>query len=232
MSISLHWLDEDPAWFPPVSTALNEPQGLLAAGGDLTQTRLLNAYAQGIFPWFSEGEPILWWSPDPRSIVHPDEVHCSRSLAKFMRKNLYRVTFDQAFERVIDGCASPRATESGTWITAEMRHAYINLHKAGFAHSVDVWHGDDLVGGLYGLSMGGAFFGESMFSLATNASKVAFISLSQQLSRWGFVLIDCQVQNPYLASMGAHEVPRRQFLSILDNALAISGPEEWRFDRQ
>lgn len=217
-----YWLepDTDPAQFPDPSYALDEPNGLLAVGGDLSPARLLNAYRQGIFPWYSEGEPILWWSPDPRMVIFPDELLISRSLRKTLRKQPFKVTLDTAFARVIEACSESRlqkdGSQSGTWISDEMKAAYNTLHRIGFAHSVECWQGEELVGGLYGVSMGKVFFGESMFSRRTDASKVAFAHLVRQLVDWDFALIDCQVYSAHLASLGAVEIPREQFLNLLD----------------
>jgi leucyl/phenylalanyl-tRNA--protein transferase len=227
------WLDpQDPdALFPPVEYALREPDGLLAIGGDLSPARLLRAYRQGIFPWYSAGQPILWWSPDPRAVLFPSEVHVSRSLHKTLRKARFQVSLDRAFARVIDACAGPRAGADGTWITGEMQAAYGELHRLGHAHSVEAWHGEHLVGGLYGLAIGRAFFGESMFSLAADASKVAFIHLVRQLQEWGFALIDCQVQTRHLARFGARPIPRAEFLSLLARAGTEPGqPAPWQLD--
>ena len=209
----ISWLDEELLSFPSTKKALDSPNGLLAAGGDLRPERLISAYARGIFPWYSDGQPILWWSPDPRMILAPADIHIGRSLRKRVRKKTYEITVDQAFHEVVENCAAtPRERENGTWITAEMRHAYIALHHYGAAHSVEAW--DDtgkLVGGLYGVALGKAFFGESMFSHASDASKVAFVTLVTQLQKWDFQLIDCQVQTDYLASFGATEVSRDVF---------------------
>ena len=185
----LTWLKRDDFSFPPLETALREPNGLLAAGGDLRPERLLAAYRHGCFPWYQEGQPLLWWSPDPRTVLFPDELHVSRSLRKRMRHGDYQVTFDKAFAEVIQGCAGPRSYADGTWITTPMQDAYIRLHEMGVAHSVEVWQQGQLVGGLYGLAMGELFFGESMFSRATDASKVGFVTLVERLREWGFALI-------------------------------------------
>ena len=207
----LSWLGrKDP--FPPVERALKEPNGLLAAGGDLSLERLLDAYRHGIFPWFSRGEPILWWSPDPRMVLYTGELKVSRSLAKNLRNKGYRVTADTAFDRVLRGCAGPRRGATGTWLSAAMQKAYLALHRAGHAHSVETWREDDLVGGLYGVAIGRMFYGESMFSSATDASKVALVHLVAHLKERGFPLVDCQVNTPLLASLGAREIPRRAFL--------------------
>ncbi|MFD1216645.1 leucyl/phenylalanyl-tRNA--protein transferase [Microbulbifer celer] len=197
--------------FPDTSRALADPDGLLAVGGDLTPEWLLAAYRRGIFPWFSDDQPVLWWSPDPRCVVIPTELPVSRSLRKRIRRGTYSVTCDRAFEAVIDACAAPRADGPGTWITDEMREAYITMHALGFAHSVEVWQDDVLVGGLYGLAIGRVFFGESMFHRATDASKVAFVHLVRQLADWGCELVDCQVSNPHLLSLGAIEISRSEF---------------------
>lgn len=202
--------------FPLVSKALREPDGLLAVGGCLSQHRLLNAYRHGIFPWYNPGEPILWWSPDPRLILFPDKLVISRSLHKTLRKNIFSVTFDRAFNDVIAACADPRKDAAGTWITEEINAAYNQLHQAGFAHSVEAWLDDELVGGLYGVAIGQVFFGESMFHTRTDASKVAFASLVKQLNAWGYQLIDCQVHTNHLESLGAEEISRDYFTALLD----------------
>jgi leucyl/phenylalanyl-tRNA--protein transferase len=207
----LAWLGRDDA-FPPVERALKEPNGLLAAGGDLSMERLLSAYRSGIFPWFSAAEPILWWSPDPRLVLFCDELKVSRSLGKSLRNRGYAVRVDSAFSRVLKQCAGPRKGAPGTWLGPEMQAAYLALHRAGYAHSFETWRGDDLVGGLYGVALGRMFFGESMFSHATDASKVALVELVRELGRRAFPLIDCQVRTPLLASLGAREIPRRSFL--------------------
>lgn len=204
------------------SPEFSEPDGLLAVGGDLSEKRLLLAYSMGIFPWYSEGSPILWWSPDPRLVLIPEELRISRSLRQVINKNIFKVTMDTAFEDVINSCADiHKKKHGGTWITAEMIDAYINLYNSGFAHSVESWHEGELVGGLYGVSLGGAFFGESMFSKKSNASKVAFVHLIKQSIKWGFRLIDCQVTTGHLMSFGAKEIPRAEFLKILKQALKM-----------
>jgi leucyl/phenylalanyl-tRNA--protein transferase len=210
LRILIPWLGDDEE-FPPVERARRRPNGLLAAGGDLSPQRLLAAYRRGIFPWYSAGEPILWWSPDPRTVLFPAELHIGRTLAKTLRKRLYRVCADTAFERVLDGCATPRPDQAGTWITADMRRAYCRLHALGYAHSVESWRDGELAGGLYGVALGRVFFGESMFARASDASKVAFVHLVRQLAAWGFELIDCQMRTALLASFGAREIPRAQF---------------------
>jgi leucyl/phenylalanyl-tRNA---protein transferase len=205
------WLGADDS-FPPVERALKEPNGLLCAGGDLSLERLLAAYRRGIFPWYSGDEPILWWSPDPRMVLRCDELKVSRSLAKSVRNEGYELRIDSAFGRVLAGCAAPRADDGGTWLGVDMRRAYSALHRAGYAHSFETWQGADLVGGLYGVALGNMFYGESMFSRATDASKVALVGLVEELRTRGFPLIDCQVRTPLLASLGAREIPRRDFL--------------------
>ena len=207
----LTWL-EGAEPFPPLERALKNPNGLLAAGGELTQPRLLEAYRRGIFPWYSSGEPVLWWSPDPRMVLYCDELKVARSLAKSVRNKGYEVRIDTAFAAVLEGCAD-RA--EGTWLDRSMRAAYLALHRAGYAHSFETWRGDDLVGGLYGVALGRMFYGESMFSRATDASKVALVKLVATLKARGFPLIDCQMRTELLASLGAREIPRRTFLRAL-----------------
>jgi leucyl/phenylalanyl-tRNA--protein transferase len=202
--------------FPPVE--MSEENGLLAVGGDLSPERLILAYGQGIFPWYSEGEPILWWSPDPRFVLYPGKLRITRSMRQTLNKNLFAVTYDRNFRDVMEGCRERRAMGGGTWITDEMLDAYGRLHAAGLAHSVEVWTGDDLVGGLYGVSLGKCFFGESMFTRVSNASKAGLIALTRTLQRLGFVLIDCQVYTDHLLSLGAEMIPRPLFLDILKEA--------------
>jgi len=197
--------------FPPVAHALAEPDGLLAAGGDLTPQRLLDAYRHGIFPWYSEGEPILWWSPDPRMVLYTGELKVSRSLAKNLRNKGYELRIDTAFREVIKGCAN----REETWLSRPMQAAYLALHQSGYAHSFETWREDDLVGGLYGVAIGRMFYGESMFSSATDASKVALVGLVRALVARGFPLIDCQMKTPLLASLGGREIPRAAFLRAL-----------------
>lgn len=215
--------------FPPPHFA--DEDGLLAVGGDLSASRLLLAYRTGIFPWFSEGEPILWWSPDPRLVLYPGDLTVSRSLSKTLRKGEFTVTMDRAFAEVITACAQVR-TNAGeeTWIVSNMIDAYCRIHDQGFAHSVEAWHGDELVGGLYGVSMGGVFFGESMFAKRSNASKVAFATFVRHLAHEGFHMIDCQVQTDHLMRFGAVEIPRERFLAQLEQSLGaptVRGP--WSF---
>jgi leucyl/phenylalanyl-tRNA--protein transferase len=197
--------------FPRIETALEEPKGLLAVGGCLSVERLMNAYRQGIFPWFNEGEPILWWSPDPRWVMRPEEVNCSRSLAKRLKRSQFRFGFDEAFEQVVRACSEPRTSDGGTWITDEMQQAYRQLHRTGAAHSFESWQGDQLVGGLYGVAIGQVFFGESMFHRVTDASKAAFVIGCHALAAWGYRLIDCQVHTSHLESLGAKEISRVEF---------------------
>ena len=215
---NLQWIDSnDPdADFPPLDHALTDPDGLLAFGGDLSVKRLLKAYRLGIFPWFSDGEPIMWWSPNPRTVLFPDKLKISRSLAKTCRKRPYKITLNKAFENVIQACAQPRNDGEGTWITTDMQQAYCALHRSGHAHSVEAWQDDQLVGGLYGIAIGQVFFGESMFAGATDASKIAFVHLVQQLQAWGFQLIDCQVDSAHLQSLGASQISRSEFAHYLD----------------
>ncbi|HEX6827354.1 MAG TPA: leucyl/phenylalanyl-tRNA--protein transferase [Burkholderiales bacterium] len=224
------WLGpRDP--FPRPERALDEPNGLLAAGGDLSPARLLEAYRRGIFPWFSEGEPILWWSPDPRMVLIPAEIKVSRSLAKTLRNREYELRADSAFREVIEACAAPRRGQRGTWITDEMMDAYCRLHELGHAHSVETWIGGELAGGLYGVAVGRAFCGESMFTRARDASKIAFVHLVRQLQHWGFGLIDCQMNTPLLASFGAREIPRRDFTSRLKELINYPAiPGHWRIE--
>lgn len=217
--------------FPSVAQALREPNGLLAAGGELSPQRLLDAYEHGIFPWFNPGEPILWWSPDPRMVLFPSELKVSRSLRKVLKKQNYEVRVDTAFCAVMRACAAPRDAAGGTWISEEMVAAYGGLHEKGLAHSVETWRDGELIGGLYGVALGRMFYGESMFSRVTDASKIAFVHLVRQLERWGFGMIDCQMKTAHLASLGAREIPRSEFVQRL--GLLIELPHEpgrWQFD--
>jgi leucyl/phenylalanyl-tRNA--protein transferase len=213
----LTWLSpQDPVeHFPPVERALREPSGLLAAGGDLSAERLVAAYRRGIFPWFSPGEPILWWSPDPRELLYPAEFKLSRSLAKTLRSGRYTVRRNSAFAQVIGHCAAPRAMDSGTWISSAMQAAYVQLHRLGVAHSFETWQDEELVGGLYGLRVGGVFCGESMFSRRSDASKVALQALISCCGPEGIEVVDCQMPSPHLRSLGSRPVSRGQFLAHL-----------------
>ena len=229
------WLDSN-APFPPLSRALSEPNGLLAAGGDLTVARLLNAYRNGIFPWYSDDQPLLWWSPDPRMVLVPAEVKISRSLGKRLRKRDkgdkgdFEIRVDSAFETVMRACAAPRDGQAGTWITDDMVAAYSDLHRRGLAHSVETWINHELAGGLYGVALGRMFYGESMFTRATDASKIALAHLAKQLARWQFGLIDCQMQTAHLASLGAREMPRAEFVRQLKVLVNCEPPQSWQFD--
>lgn len=224
----LTWLKRNELIFPPLSKAMREPNGLLAAGGDLSPERLVQAYRHGCFPWFEDGQPILWWSPDPRTVLIPSELHVSRSLRKVLRQERFEVTFDRDFAAVIAGCAGPRDYTDGTWITTDMQRAYLTLHAQGHAHSVEVWDGETLVGGLYGLAMGRLFFGESMFSRADNASKVGFVGLVEHLVQAGFVLIDCQMPTEHLHSLGARSIARDEFTGYLRQYLDQPNGATWR----
>jgi len=202
--------------FPPVEMAWEEPNGLLAFGGDLSSTRLINAYKSGIFPWYNPDEPIYWWSPNPRAVLFPNKIRISRSLRKAIRNKGYRISFDLDFSSVIQSCAAPRMDSGGTWITNEMYLAYIRLFELGIAHSVEVWNADNkLVGGLYGVATGGVFSGESMFSKERDTSKMAFVALAWHMQHWGYSLIDCQIENPHLMSMGSENILRKEYLTIL-----------------
>lgn len=217
-------MPDDPASpFPPLKQALNEPDGLLAAGGDLSAERLLNAYQHGIFPWFNENEPILWWSPDPRCVLYPDKLNISRSLRKTLKKNIFEIRMNTAFAEVLKACAAPRAQQAGTWITDDMFNAYVNMHKLGYAHSVECWQDNKLVGGLYGMTIGQVFFGESMFSKQSDASKVALVHLCEHLTRHDFKLIDSQVHTPHMESMGAEMIDRKEFAQLIKK-YAINNP--------
>lgn len=222
MKQTLYYLNDDDSWFPPVCDALDDPSGLLAVGGDLSTSRLINAYEQGIFPWYSDQEPLLWWSPDPRAIIDVGAVRINKSLRKFLKKCGYYITINKSFEEVLANCALPRSEENGTWIFPEMASAYNALHKINRAHSIEVWSDTDgvplLVGGLYGVQVGSCFCGESMFSAKPNASKLALLVLDKLLSKYRHSVIDCQLPNPYLISMGAKTVDRELFLDKLYSA--------------
>lgn len=211
-------LGADPELFPPPELA--EPGGLLAVGGDLSPQRLLNAYSRGIFPWYSEGQPILWHSPDPRFVLEPERLHVGKSLRKELKRGTYDVRADTAFAQVVAACArTPRPGQNGTWITDEMQAAYGKLHQLGYAHSIEAWRGEELVGGLYGVSLGAAYFGESMFAHAPDASKVAFVRAVEVFREWGFYLVDCQVETEHLARFGAEHWDRADFLKALNEVL-------------
>lgn len=227
------WLD--PAGthtpFPPAELALDEPNGLLAVGGDLSPQRIVRAYRNGIFPWYSSGQPILWWSPNPRAVLIPSQLRVSRSLRKTMRKQPFQITIDRCFADVLRQCAAPRSYADGTWITPEMQAAYLQLHALGIAHSFESWQDGELAGGLYGLAIGRVFFGESMFSRVTDASKIAFVHATRQLQRWGYALIDCQVASDHLHSFGAIEMARSRFVAELSRLTNEGGrATPWRFD--
>ncbi|NNC76379.1 MAG: leucyl/phenylalanyl-tRNA--protein transferase [Woeseiaceae bacterium] len=220
--------DDPAAAFPPIHAALTEPDGLLAAGGDLSSERLLYAYRMGIFPWYQAGQPILWWSPDPRCILRPAEFHIARRLRRSMQKCSWRLTFNRKFSEVIHACAGPRRSGQGTWITNDMAEAFESLHRAGWAHSVEIHDGKQLVGGMYGLAIGRVFFGESMFSHEENASKYALLGLCSVIRQHAFELIDCQVESGHLLTLGAVTVPRARFRETLDSACEPPMPfEKW-----
>ena len=214
--------------FPPVESALRDPDGLLAAGDDLSPERLVDAYTRGIFPWFGGDDPVLWWSPDPRMVLWLRDLHQSRSLRRSIRSARYGVTLDAAFPQVVAGCAEPRDGEGGTWITPGMAEAYKRLAALGYAHSVEVWSEGTVVGGLYGVALGRMFYAESMFSRRRDASKVALVYLVRQLEHWGFEVIDCQMFTPHLASLGAREIPRTEFLQAVDRLIRLPAmPSPW-----
>lgn len=231
--VRLHWLDpRDPHQpFPPAHLAMRDPNGLLAIGGDLSVPRMLRAYSQGIFPWYNPDEPILWWCPDPRAVLRPGLMKVSRSLGKSIRRADYAVTLDRAFAQVLEACAAERAAGRGTWLGPDMQRGYSALYRVGHAHSVEVWRDGELIGGLYGVAIGRVFFGESMFSRASDASKIALYFLCQQLKQWSYELIDCQISSAHLNSLGAQEIARDKFLNLLAPAVRLSGREAvWRFD--
>lgn len=227
---TLPWLDSRNYWFPDPESALNDPDGLLAIGGDLSPQRILHAYERGIFPWFSDDQPILWWSPNPRCVLFPENVHVSRSLRRKLNKDAFTITVDQAFPEVIALCGELR--EEGTWITPDMESAYRRLHEMGVAHSFEAWNETgDLVGGLYGVALGRCFFGESMFSRERDASKVVFVHVAGHLKQWGYRIMDCQVENPHLLRLGATLIPRSQFLTIIrENVHRRPEHKQWRPD--
>lgn len=226
---TLTWLGPPQAgdWFPPLEAALDDPPGLLAAGGDLAPQRIIAAYRRGIFPWYSAGQPVLWWSPDPRAVLFPDEFHRSRSLAKAERNRGFETRLDVDFGSVVDECAAPREYADGTWITPEMRAAYVALHRHGRAHSVETWVADELVGGLYGVQLGRIFFGESMFSRCSDASKVALARLVDECETRGIVAIDCQMHTPHLQSLGCRMLPRSEFVALLAREASQTVPDAW-----
>ena len=234
--VTIERIEHNSLEFPDTEQALSYPNGLLAVGGDLSTRRLLSAYQRGIFPWYEDPQPILWWSPDPRSVLFPDEINISRTLARTLRRDRFRITTDRAFHRVLSGCAAPRARERGTWITNNMARAYMELHRAGYAHSVEVWdEQDQLQGGLYGVALGKVFFGESMFSRVSDASKVALVALTRIMRKHGFEVIDCQVESDHLNSMGARNIPRVDFEHYLpqtgnNGAIAPPGGDPWELD--
>src|SRR5476649_1087066 len=218
--------------FPPLTAALAEPNGLLAAGGELSPARLVDAYRQGIFPWFSPGQPILWWSPDPRMVLIPHELKVARSLKKALRNRAYEVRADTNFRTVIVACAQPRPEQDGTWISVGMIDAYCALHELGLAHSIETWIDGELAGGLYGVALGRMFYGESMFTRVPDASKIALVHLTRQLERWQFGMIDCQMHTPHLASLGAREIPRADFMHTLQELVNYPHiPGRWELDR-
>jgi len=218
MTIYLTELTNDKSYFPSLETALEDPDGLLAIGGDLSPMRIVNAYRNGIFPWFSDDQPILWWSPSKRAVIQPVQCHISKSMKRLIRKQPFTVTINQAFSEVINACAQPRASQSGTWISPSMISAYNELHQLGYAHSIEVWKNGLLVGGLYGMAIGKLFCGESMFSIVDNSSKIAFIALNQHLSHFPDTYIDCQMQTSHLSSLGVKEIERKQFITYLNRA--------------
>lgn len=217
--------------FPETDLALPDPNGLLAIGGCLSPRRLLNAYRQGIFPWYNDDEPILWWSPNPRLVLFPERLNVSHSLRKAIRRGTLRCSFDTCFGAVVDACAAPRAYTDATWVSPDIARAYTALHRLGHAHSFEAWHGDELVGGLYGVSLGQVFFGESMFHRESNASKIAFAYAVDKLHGWGYQLIDCQVHTGHLASLGAEEIPRADFIRLLDQYCELAPAQSaWQLD--
>ena len=229
------WLapTDPPDAFPDVSLALREPDGLLAAGGDLNSGRLIEAYRLGIFPWYEDGQPILWWSPDPRCVLWPADLHVSRRLAREIRSTSLTVGYNQAFAAVIRACAGPRRHQSGTWITADLMTAFEGLHSQGWAHSIEIWDDECLVGGLYGIGIGHAFFGESMFSVVPNASKMALLALTRHMLTSGIEILDCQVVSPHLATLGATTLPRSEFVTRLESACAgRTRQTDWPAGRQ
>jgi leucyl/phenylalanyl-tRNA--protein transferase len=230
VAIRIPFLDTDrPDAFPPVDTALRDPDGLLAGGGDLSPERLLAAYRRGIFPWYSRGQPILWWSPDPRTVFETDRMHVPRRLARWLGTCEWTIRADSGFETVVRACAAPRPGQRGTWIDSAMREAYVRLHELGHAHSVEAWDGDALAGGIYGVAIGRMFFGESMFSAADNGSKVALLALARALRGWGYPLLDAQVASPHLFTLGAIEIARGDFCARVGELVGLAGVDgDWR----
>lgn len=225
---SIAWLsDDETAGFPPVNRALAEPDGLLAVGGTLSPRRLITAYEHGVFPWYAEGQPVLWWSPDPRAVLYPTELRVSRSLRKRMRNASFETRLDTAFTDVIRECSAPRGAGDGTWLTPDMIAAYTQLHALGLAHSVESWLGGELVGGLYGVRLGRVFFGESMFSRTPDASKIALVRLIDEARARGIVLIDCQIASPHLQSLGSRSIPRAEFIAQLARHCRPHQPGSW-----
>ncbi len=224
--MKLCWLDQGcpPDSFPPLESALSEPDGLLAAGADLTPERMLYAYRHGIFPWYDDGQPVLWWSPDPRTVIEPDKLHVSRSLARRLRRCGWTWTVSRRFSDVVEACAEPRKGQAGTWITNDMKAAYQLLHKADFARSIEIWEHDELIGGIYGLCIDRVFFGESMFSRATDASKAAIVALCHEMHATGMPLLDCQVHSSHLATLGAKSMARSEFSALLRQICALERP--------
>lgn len=227
MQKALPWLEQESLNFPPPNSALSDPNGLLAIGGDLSLQRLIKAYSLGIFPWYNKEQPILWWCPTPRAIIQTDKLIINKTTRKFLKKTDYTVSINCAFEQVIDHCADAPFRKDGTWITDEMKQAYINLFKAGYAQSVEIWHQQELIGGLYGIAINGYFSGESMFYKKDNASKLALITLNQLLKSEKITFIDCQIENPFLNSMGCIEISREQFIAIKNNAIKMTLPENF-----
>ena len=226
----IHWLRPDEP-FPPVTAALADPNGLLAVGGELSALRLIDAYRHGIFPWFSPGQPVLWWSPDPRMVLMPHELKVSRSLRKALRRRDYEVRADTCFRAVMEACAEPRPEQGGTWISAGMIAAYCALHEQGLAHSIETWIDGELAGGLYGVALGRMFYGESMFTHAADASKIALVHLVRQIEHWHFGMIDCQLHTRHLASLGAREIPRADFMRKLQELVDYPGVTgHWELD--
>ncbi|MCJ8321665.1 MAG: leucyl/phenylalanyl-tRNA--protein transferase [Colwellia sp.] len=227
MSQTLHYLDSESLAFPPVHLALSDPNGLLAIGGDLTPKRMIAAYQEAIFPWYNADEPIMWWSPSPRAIIPLDKININRTLTKFIRKSPYHVTLNKDFDQVLSYCADAPFRKEGTWIIEEMKLAYMRLHELGYAHSIEVWHDKELVGGLYGVAINGYFSGESMFYKKSNASKIALVSLSNLLKSLGISFLDCQILNPFLQDMGCIEIPRNDFLQLQQAAITKVVPNDF-----